>query len=90
MADNYLVCSASCTAAASNCQTADPTCSQVGKWLSRESNQTYTQAVLYIVCSARLAVHVLCGFSLKCLCGELRPKQLCHQGELEEVSQLEV
>ena len=73
MADNTLVCGAILTAAASNCQTADPTCNKMGNWISRESNQKYTQPVLYIVCLARLAVHVLCVCGLKCLCGELRP-----------------
>ena len=60
MPDKTLVCGASSTAAASNRQTADPTCTQVGNWFSRESNFKTTQAVLYIVCPARLAVHVLC------------------------------
>lgn len=47
------------TAAASNRQTADPTCTQVGDRFSREGNLKTTQAVLHIVCLC-LAAHVLC------------------------------
>ena len=60
MPDNTLVCGVTSTAAASNFQTADPTCSQAGNWFSRVSNLKKTQAMLYIVCPARLAVHVVC------------------------------